>query len=159
MVKKLTSDKVVETITAMHGLMGPAAEQLGVTRTVLRFFIQRHPSCAKALKDAREALGDLAEQRLFDQIERGELRAITFYLSTMCKDRGYILPRGTALEQHDTNITVIEAVNVIAIPRGHMLPRKEPAETLPGQRIGGPISEFKLKVIEGGSGEDDPTIQ
>ena len=93
MVKKLTSDQVAEAITAMHGLMGPTAEQLGVTRTVLRHFVQRHPTCARALKDARDALGDLAEQRLFDQIEAGELRAITFYLSTMCKDRGYALPR------------------------------------------------------------------
>jgi hypothetical protein len=103
----LCIDEVCEVIREEHGLISPAAIRLGVTRSVLSCFVRTRQKCITVLKEAREALGDKAEQRLYDLIEAGDYRAIVFYLTTMCKDRGYVLPRGTSPPPEDAPVEVV----------------------------------------------------
>ena len=103
----LCIDEVCEVIREEHGLISPAAARLGVTRTVLCYFVRTRQKCVTALKEARDALGDKAEQRLYNLIEAGDYRAIVFYLTTMCKDRGYVLPRGSPPPPDDVPVEVV----------------------------------------------------
>jgi hypothetical protein len=103
----LCIDEVCKVIREEHGLISPAAARLGVTRTVLCYFVRTRQKCVTALKEARDALGDKAEQRLYNLIEAGDYRAIVFYLTTMCKDRGYVLPRGSPPPPDDAPVEVV----------------------------------------------------
>jgi hypothetical protein len=76
----------------------------------------------QVMKEARDGLGDLAEKKLYDLIEAGDYRAIVFYLSTMCRDRGYTLPKGAALESNVTNNNlIVDTVNIVSVPSGRFL--------------------------------------
>ena len=120
--KGLQADRVCDAIRQMHGLLAPTAAQLGVTRTILKHFISNHSTCAAALKEAREALGDKAEQKLFELVEAGDYRAVVFVLSTLCRDRGYATPRGQSpLPAETDNSVTITAINVITVPSGEYL--------------------------------------
>ena len=103
----LQPDEVCRVIREEHGLLGPAAERLGVSRTVLRHYVLARQKCSVALKEARDTLGDKAEQKLYNLIEAGDYRAIVFYLTTMCKDRGYVLPRGSPPPPDDAPVEVV----------------------------------------------------
>ena len=152
----------------MHRLDGGRAALVGrqgamkpVSRTILRHFLQNRQSCSKALGEAREELCDTAEGKLFELVEAGDYRAITFVLSTRGKNRGYVLPKDTTLSQ-DTAVTVIESVNIVAVPRGKFLPRADEVDESPGRYVGAP-AERHLTLIDGTLGDDDegedPTLQ
>jgi hypothetical protein len=129
--KGLDPAKVIEAITHCRGLLAPAAERLGVSRTNLRGYIGNHSSCMKALKESREALGDLAEKKLFELIEQGDFKAIQFYLNTLCRDRGYGWTKDQ-MPMGDTGVGVITTINILAVPSGRYLTAAEVAE-LEGQ--------------------------
>lgn len=90
----LCINEVCRILGEEHGLLGPTAERLGIKRTALRHFVMTRHKCVTALKEARNAVGDKAEGKLYELIEAGDYRAVIFYLTTLCKDRGYVLPRG-----------------------------------------------------------------
>ena len=50
-------------------------------------FVHNHSRVALVLREEREKLGDVAEQKLYELIRNGDLKAITFYLSTVCANR------------------------------------------------------------------------
>ena len=89
----LSKEKVIKVIMANRGLIAPAARQLGVQRPVLYRFIKRHPECQEALHDAREAILDVAESQLFDQLHEDDPnvrhKAIRLLLTTVGRSRGY----------------------------------------------------------------------
>ena len=98
-----------------------------------------------ALKELREALGDLAERKLYDLIEAGDFRAITYYLSTMGKSRGYTVTfAGTALDASTNNTAMLVEVNIVAVPSGHFL-TADGKLAAPRPPDGSPA----LRVIEG----------
>jgi len=138
----LDIDKVNDAVKDARGLVGFAAEVLGVSRGALREFISSHTECAKVLKEAREQMGDVAENKLFEQVDAGELKAITYYLSTVHKDRGYGLGKGQSLYGGDTNQVFIESVNIVSVPTGRFL-------TAPD----GPVIEGEVNLTQSEDGE------
>ena len=94
--------------------------------------------------EERQKLGDFCEQRLFKLISEGNERAILFYLTTMCKDRGYLAPKGTPLNADVTNSVTIGSVVINPIRSGDHL--AEPPDMLEGRE---PSSVVPLRVIEG----------
>ena len=66
-------------------------------------------------------MGDFAESKLFQLIEKADVRAIQFYLSSVHRKRGYGLQPGEALQVGDTNLT-IQNVKIISVPSGQFLP-------------------------------------
>lgn len=77
-------------ITEAQGLISVAARRLGITRSAVYAAINRHPTVAEALQDARERTTDLAEGKLYQKISDGDMTAIIFYLKTQAKNRGYV---------------------------------------------------------------------
>jgi len=88
--ERLTTDEVIKALTDAHGLITVAARSLNVHRSTVENYIKRHPSVAQAKADAREGILDLAEGKLFQAVNAGELAAVFFVLKTIGKVRGYV---------------------------------------------------------------------
>lgn len=88
--EKFTPEQVIAALKAKHGMVAFAARALGCTSKTLYNMMNRHPEIAENLVDIRAQMLDLAESALFKQIGLGSLPAITFYLRTQGKDRGYV---------------------------------------------------------------------
>ena len=82
--------EVIDVLKLTHGLIAMAARQLGCTRQTLYNHIDRHPTVAEALDEARAHMGDVAELALFQSILNREGWAVTFYLKTQGRKRGYV---------------------------------------------------------------------
>ena len=81
--------EVAEALVKARGLQTVAAQMLGCSWLTIRTYVQKYPECAEAINLANNALGDLAETKLVDNITNGDQRAIEFYLKTKQRDRGY----------------------------------------------------------------------
>lgn len=80
---------MAEALVKARGLQTVAAGMLGCDWSTVRRYVQQYPECAEAINLANNALGDLAETKLVDNITNGDQRAIEFYLKTKQRDRGY----------------------------------------------------------------------
>jgi hypothetical protein len=80
---------MAEALIKARGLQTVAAGMLGCDWSTVRRYVQQYPECAEAINLANNALGDLAETKLVDNITNGDQRAIEFYLKTKQRDRGY----------------------------------------------------------------------
>lgn len=88
--KRVTDAQMIKAIRHAEGILRTAAENLGCTRQTVYSRVQRSEKVAAALKEAREATIDTAESKLLEQVRKGDVRAIKFYLSCQGKDRGYV---------------------------------------------------------------------
>lgn len=79
----------IEAIKNSAGIVTTIAQRVGCTWHTARRYIDTHPTVAKAYSDECETLTDVAEAKLFGQINKGEMWAVKYYLSTKGKDRGY----------------------------------------------------------------------
>jgi hypothetical protein len=118
-------DKVIEVIYAERGILVEIARALGVSRTVIRSFAADRPNVAEALKEAREAMGDVAEKKLYELIEAGDVRCITYYLSTAHRHRGYGIRKDESADMFTDKTSFVQTINVIAVPSGQFLPASE----------------------------------
>lgn len=84
------SDDIGHALRAANGLVSVAAKQLGMARQSLYERINREPELAAILKDARETVLDIAEGRLLQKVNQGDLGAICFLLKCQGKARGWI---------------------------------------------------------------------
>ena len=88
-----TRPKVADAIIAIkeaNGFISHAASRLGTSRTTLHDMINKSPKLKEAVADAREAMRDFAENKLFQNIKDGKETSLIFYLKTQAKDRGYV---------------------------------------------------------------------
>jgi transcriptional regulator with XRE-family HTH domain len=86
----LTIADVAKALAATAGILTPAARRLGVDRTTLWRFTQKHPEeVAEAKLAAKEHALDVAETKLVEGINRGEFPFVRFYLESQGKERGY----------------------------------------------------------------------
>jgi len=82
--------EIVEALRLSRGLVSQAAERLGCDRGTIYNAIKRYETVRRALDDAREAMLDRTESKLFENIEQGDNTAIIFYLKCIGKRRGYV---------------------------------------------------------------------
>ena len=69
--------------------------------------------------EPREKLGDLAELKLIAAVNAGDYRAISLVLLTICRNRGYVLPKGAPPpDEGSTNSIVISQVQINAVDSG-----------------------------------------
>ncbi len=86
----LTKAAVMEALRKTHGLVSPAAELLGVDRAAFYRAIKRH-GLEEYLRELREeVIGDIAELKLFEAIQAGRPWAVSLYLKTLGRHRGYV---------------------------------------------------------------------
>jgi hypothetical protein len=136
-------EAVCEALRTAHGLVEPAARILGMDGSNLRKYVRHHARCQVVQREARSKVSDLAEQKLYSLIQAGDWRAISFWLLTMCKDRGYLLPKDAAIGDSTTNVQ-IGSVTINPIESGRFL--TESPVALEGRE---PSSVVPLRVIEG----------
>jgi hypothetical protein len=87
--EKFKVEHVVQAIHDSKGMVTKAAQRLGCAPRTVRNYAQRYSTVAEAIIEEREHVTDIAEMALLDKIQDGDLGAITFYLRTQGRDRGY----------------------------------------------------------------------
>ena len=92
---------IVKAFNSTCGVLQDAAEKLKINRATLSKWIKADPALKEALETAREEALDLAESKLFELMEDGNLTAIIFFLKCKGKKRGYV---------ERTKVKTIEAV-------------------------------------------------
>ena len=125
----LNPQKVVRELVKEHGLIARVCKNLKLTRPTLLLYIEKNPICVEALLTARENMGDVAEKKLYELIEAGDVRCILYYLSTVHRNRGYGLRQNEdpAALGHSGPV-IIETVNIVGIPSGTFLPKEVAAK-------------------------------
>ncbi len=86
---RLRKADVRAALVRHHGLIGPAAADLGVTRQAVYTAMKRWPDLDDARRDARAFVVDVAEGSLYRKASAGEPWAVQFALRTLGRDRGY----------------------------------------------------------------------
>jgi hypothetical protein len=87
---KFTAAQVIDAIRASRGLVTVAARRLECHPDTIRHYVNRYVTVKSALTVARDTMTDMAEAQLFNHITAGDMGAITFYLRTQGRDRGYV---------------------------------------------------------------------
>lgn len=130
-IERYTTKQVIDALQATKGMVSLAAKKLGCEPNTIRNYIARHSTVAEACKEIREATVDIAELKLFTAIQNGEAWAISMYLKTIGRDRGYI----DRLDHYHHQVR--EAIKQLAEDRG--LPMDEVEEELrrilPGVKV------------------------
>lgn len=86
---KLTEKTVLRALEKYKGNQAIAAQALGVTRPAILYWVKKLPKAQAIIENARETLLDVAEGKLALAIQRGEPWAVTFFLKTVGRSRGY----------------------------------------------------------------------
>ena len=85
-----TAKRIIAAAEDSNGLLSAIAEAAGVHRSTVWTYARDYPDVAEAVEEAREKLFDVAESKLIERIESGDVTAIIFFLKTRCKHRGYV---------------------------------------------------------------------
>jgi hypothetical protein len=88
--RERTAEKLIQAIHESKGLLTLAAKKAGVTYWTLWKYTKDYPTVAKAVEESKEGLLDLAEAKLYQEINNNNMTAIIFFLKTKGKSRGYI---------------------------------------------------------------------
>jgi hypothetical protein len=89
MKNRFKIEQVAEALRKSAGIQAGAARILGCTRQAISLYVARYPQLARVVDDAVEFNLDLAETKLIDAVNQGEMTAIKFYLETKGKSRNY----------------------------------------------------------------------
>ncbi len=85
--------KVIAEIISSKGFKTVACTAVGLNPRTFRSWMAEDAEFRQAVEDAveiaREYRDDVAEQKLFNQVEEGDTTAIIFYCKTRLKNRGY----------------------------------------------------------------------
>ena len=88
--EQFTAQQVADALTQAKGFVSVAARNLGCADRTVRNYMERYAVCKQAVMDARESMIDIAEGRLYQNINNGDNTAIIFFLKTQAKHRGYV---------------------------------------------------------------------
>ncbi|MCG3777311.1 MAG: hypothetical protein JW395_4189 [Nitrospira sp.] len=87
--ERYTAEQVTAALHQSRGMVTAAARVLGCNRQVVYNYRSRYPQIDEVLTEARELQLDRTELALFRAIDKGESWAITLYLKTQGRERGY----------------------------------------------------------------------
>lgn len=96
-----TDAQVIAALQASAGVMAHAARKLGIGRSMMFRRVHENEKIKAAWEEAKETNIDLAESKLMQAVQNGELPAIFFYLKCQAKHRGYIEKK-----EYDANLNV-----------------------------------------------------
>ena len=108
--------KMLEALFANAGNVSVAARACGVGRTTHYLWLENNPKYTAKVLEIGEELVDLAESKLLVNIDRGDQKAIQYYLDSKAKDRGYGQtkrvevsgPEGSAIQHEDVSDKVLK---------------------------------------------------
>jgi len=107
--RRCTVNKIKIALAECGGRVSDAAQKLGCDAHALRSRIEGSPDLQKILEHIREDQVDLAESRLMERIDKGELSAITFFLKCQGRRRGWV-------EKQLTDQAVNQCVDIRIVP-------------------------------------------
>lgn len=84
-----TDKQIIEAIPGSGGVLGTIADKLGCHRNTIQRRRDDSPEIQEALANADREMLDIAEKKLFEHVQDGNMRALSFYLGTKGKNRGY----------------------------------------------------------------------
>lgn len=84
-----TPEQVTAALFKARGLVYMTAKMLGCHAQTVKNYIARFPEVKAARQEARGRLKDVAEENLFEALEKKERWATEFTLRTIAKSRGY----------------------------------------------------------------------
>jgi hypothetical protein len=109
----LNAEMVNGKIEQYRGNITSIARDLKCARHTLYSFIENHPTCQTALKNARDSMIDNVESSLYSKALEGEGWAVCFFLKTQGKHRGYVERQElTGADGEEIVIKVIKGVKV-----------------------------------------------
>ena len=88
--EKYTMKEVEIALRDCGGFVSKTSTQLRCTRQTVWNYIKRYPELQDIREEIEETYLDMAEGKILDLIEAGNLTAIIFYLKCKGKDRGYV---------------------------------------------------------------------
>ena len=87
---EFTQAQVARAVAAAGGFVTSAAKRLGCDPKTVYRYMERYAPLKDVLGEARESSVDLAESKLMEAINAGNLTAVIFFLKTQGKSRGYV---------------------------------------------------------------------
>lgn len=120
MTKKtaVTIQQMIEAADKQKGLVSLMAKTLRVDPSTISRYRKRYPTLERAIQDARSAMLDFTEGKLFENIREGKEASIFFYLKTQGKERGYIERTDITTKDQPVNTEVRQQQNVIIVQSG-----------------------------------------
>lgn len=88
--KEFTPAQIIEALHKANGIQANAARILKTSRTTINNYIKDNDEIRAAYEQVNETTIDKVEGKLLEQINKGNITAIIFYLKTKAKHRGYI---------------------------------------------------------------------
>ncbi len=85
-----TAARIIKALGESNGLLSLAAKIAHVGYTTMWRYTKEFPTVKQAVFEAKEAMLDFAEGKLYGNIRDGDNTAIIFFLKTQGKSRGYI---------------------------------------------------------------------
>ena len=85
-----TADQVIKALQDAAGYVSKAASILGCSSQTVYNYKNKFVTVADAWDAIREARHDFVENKLHEQINKGNVTSIIFYLKTQAKQRGYV---------------------------------------------------------------------
>jgi predicted transcriptional regulator len=85
-----TPDQIIQAIKGTGGIKTTVAKRLDVTRQTVDNYLRKWASVNEAYIEECEAITDMAEANLIQEIRDRNFQAIRFYLQTKGKERGYV---------------------------------------------------------------------
>ena len=86
----LKIEEIRDAIIKCGGMQAHAAKMLGVNRSTLANRVRKSSVLREAIEESRERMLDIAESKLIEKVNAGDLGAICFFLKCQGKQRGYI---------------------------------------------------------------------
>jgi len=128
-----TAARIIKALHETNGLLTMAAAKSGIGYTTVKRYVAEFPSVKQAAYDAKEAMLDFAENKLYSKIKAGDNTAIIFYLKTQGKSRGYIErqefanPAGESFRvEHDAKGKLLNILNRLSAREEEAGSNKQP---------------------------------
>ena len=88
--RRHSTEKVIKAIDGSGGVKLEICRRLGCNRQTFDNYLAENEKIAQAFHDECEALGDLCEAKIIEQIRTGNPIMMMFYAKTKLKNRGYV---------------------------------------------------------------------
>ncbi len=127
--REQTAARIIKALGESSGLLSLAAKKAHVGYTTMWRYTKEFPSVQQAVFEAKEAMLDFAEGKLYGKIKEGDNTAIIFFLKTQGKARGYIekqeIEHSGEYDKGATREPTDEELLAIIARGGRKIPREE----------------------------------
>jgi hypothetical protein len=89
-IKVYTDEAILEALRRHDGLVALAAEDVGCDPCTIYVRFKERPELREMQQTFRNALADVAEDRLRKKVKEGDWFAVRYALDTLGRDRGYV---------------------------------------------------------------------